>query len=62
MHTELSTRLDRRGISSFLLISFGLAWLLDLLMALSGGFSSPWAFLVTLQNFTPAIATLLVAR
>jgi membrane protease YdiL (CAAX protease family) len=31
-------------------------------MALGGGLNSPWALLVTLQNFTPAIATLLVAR
>src|SRR5262249_48654034 len=62
MHTDRSTPLDLRGISWFLLISFGLAWLLDLPMALSGGLHSPWALLVALQNFTPAIATLLLAR
>jgi uncharacterized protein len=62
MHTELGTGLDLRGIVWFLVISFGLAWLLDLPMALSGGLNSPWALLITVQNLTPAIATLLVAR
>jgi membrane protease YdiL (CAAX protease family) len=62
MLTSMTTRLDRRGILWFVVISYGLAWLLDLPMALTGGLRSPWALLVTLQNFTPALATLLVAR
>lgn len=63
LRTSIATRLDRRGIGWFLLISFGVAWLLDLPVALSGGLTSPWALLlIALQNFTPSIATLLVAR
>jgi uncharacterized protein len=58
-----ATRINLRGIAWFVAIAFGLAWLLDLPMALSGkGLASPWASLILLQNFTPAIATLLVAR
>jgi membrane protease YdiL (CAAX protease family) len=61
--TNIPTRLNLRGILWFLGIAYGLAWLLDLPMALSGkGLASPWASLIVLQNLTPAVATLLVAR
>jgi membrane protease YdiL (CAAX protease family) len=47
----------------FLVIAFGLAWLLDLPIWFSGqGLSSPWALLILLRNFTPLIATLSVIR
>jgi membrane protease YdiL (CAAX protease family) len=64
VHANVGTRLNLRGIVWFVVIAYGLAWLLDLPMALSGkGLASPWAvILTTLQNFTPALATLLVAR
>jgi membrane protease YdiL (CAAX protease family) len=63
MHAQLGARVNTRGVIWFVVISFGLAWALDLPMALSGkGLASPWAALITMQNFTPAIATLLVAR
>jgi len=63
MHSELSPRLNRRGIAWFVVIAFGLAWLLDLPIALSGeGLASPWAALLMLQNVTPAVAIFVVAR
>jgi membrane protease YdiL (CAAX protease family) len=62
MSASTAPRINRRGIVWFVVISFGLAWLFDLPMALTGGFNSPWSLLITLQNFTPALATLLVAR
>jgi uncharacterized protein len=63
MQPNTGARLNLRGIVWFVVIAYGLAWLLDLPMALSGkGLSSPWASLIVLQNFTPAVATLLVAR
>jgi len=56
-------RLNLRGILWFLGIAYGLAWLLELPMALDGkGLSSPWFGLTFFVNFTPAVATLLVAR
>jgi membrane protease YdiL (CAAX protease family) len=56
-------RLDWRGILWFLAIAYALAWLIDLPMYLDGkGLNSPWTALIVLQNFTPAIATLLVVR
>jgi membrane protease YdiL (CAAX protease family) len=63
MGSDSKTRINLRGIVWFLIIAYGLAWLLDLPIALSGkGLASPWAALITLQNFTPAVATLLVTR
>jgi membrane protease YdiL (CAAX protease family) len=63
MDTTIRPRLDLRGIIWFVVIAYGLAWLLDLPMALSGkGLASPWASLVVAQNFTPSVATLIVAR
>jgi hypothetical protein len=63
MDTNSRIRLNLRGILWFVVIAYGLAWLLDLPMVLSGkGLTSPWASLILLQNFTPAIATFLVAR
>src|SRR5919202_7026671 len=61
MHTTRT--LDWRGISAFLAIAFGLAWLLDVPIWLSGqGLASPWALLILPRNFTPLIATILVVR
>ena len=61
MHT--TSTLDRRGIGAFLAIAFGLAWLLDLPIWLSGqGLASPWALLILPRNFTPLIASVLVVR
>lgn len=55
--------LDLKGIAWFLAIAFGLAWLIDLPMYLDGrGLNSPWAALIVLQNFTPAVATFIVVR
>jgi membrane protease YdiL (CAAX protease family) len=63
MNNQAQGRLDLRGIAYFLLIAYGLAYLLDLPMFLDGlGFKSPWAALLPLRNFTPAIATLLVVK
>jgi membrane protease YdiL (CAAX protease family) len=63
MRSFRGTRVNLRGIVWFVVIAYGLAWLLDMPVALSGkGLASPWASLILLQNFTPAIATLLVAR
>src|SRR5262249_33061861 len=56
-------RLNWRGVSWFLAIAYALAWLIDLPMYLDGkGLSSPWAALIVLRNFTPAVATFLVVR
>jgi membrane protease YdiL (CAAX protease family) len=56
-------RPDWRGIAWFLAVAFGLAWLIDLPMYLDGkGLDSPWAGLINLQNFTPAVATFVVVR
>ena len=63
MHTLKTKTLDLKGIAWFLAIAFGLAWLIDLPMYLDGrGLNSPWAALIILQNFTPAVATLIVVR
>jgi membrane protease YdiL (CAAX protease family) len=63
MNATVGRKLDLRGILWFLGLAYGLAWLLELPMALDGkGLTSPWASLIFLVNFTPAIATLLVAR
>jgi uncharacterized protein len=57
------SRLDLRGIAGFLAIAYGTAWLLELPMALDPrGIRSPWAALLPLANFTPALATLVVVR
>ena len=61
--SSVRSRLDLRGIVWFVVIAFGLAWLLDLPIALSGqGLASPWAALVMVRNFTPTVATFIVAR
>jgi membrane protease YdiL (CAAX protease family) len=58
-----AAKLDLRGILWFVGIAYGLAWLLELPMALDGkGLNSPWASLIFFVNFTPAVATVLVAR
>ena len=63
MRVSIATRLNPRGIVWVVAIAYGLAWLLDLPIVLSKqGLASPWVALLTLQNFTPAIATVLVAR
>jgi hypothetical protein len=55
MRTSMPTRLNLRGIIWFVVIAYGLAWLLDLPIVLSRqGLASPWVALLTLQNFTPA--------
>jgi membrane protease YdiL (CAAX protease family) len=55
--------LDWRGTRWFLAIAFGLAWLLDVPIWLSGqGLASPWALLILPRNFTPLLATVLVVR
>ena len=60
---QTTRTLDWRGIGAFLAIAFGLAWLLDLPIWLSGqGLASPWALLILPRNFTPLIATILVVR
>jgi membrane protease YdiL (CAAX protease family) len=63
MLSEDRGRLDWRGIIWFVAIAYTIAWLIDLPMYLDGkGLNSPWAGLIVLQNFTPAIATFLVIR
>ena len=63
MHTTRNVPLDWRGISAFLAIAFGLAWLLDLPIWLSGqGLGPRWELLLLLRNFTPLIATILGVR
>jgi uncharacterized protein len=55
--------LDRRGIYWFLVLAFGIAWLMTVPMWLSGqGTDSPWALPLTAMNFAPAIATFVVVR
>ena len=55
--------IDWRGIGWFVGISYALAFLFDLPMLLDGlGFKSPWASLLPLRNFTPAIATLIIVK
>lgn len=57
------SKLDLRGIFWFLVIAYSTAWLIDLPMALDPrGLRSPWAALIPLANFTPALATLVVVR
>ena len=63
VNTLKSKGIDLKGIAWFIAIAYGLAWLIDLPMYLDGkGLGSPWSALILLQNFTPAIATLIVAR
>ena len=63
MQASDQDRLNWRGVIWFLAIAYALAWLIDLPMYLDGkGLSSPWAALIVLQNFTPAVATFLVVR
>jgi hypothetical protein len=63
MHITCNLPLDWGGIGAFLALAFGLAWLLDLPLWLAGqGLASPWALLTLPRNFTPLIATILVAR
>jgi uncharacterized protein len=63
VHTLRTLPLDWRGINAFLAIAFGLAWLLDAPIWLSGqGLASAWALLILPRNFTPLIATVLVVR
>jgi len=58
--------LDRRSIAWFLLIAFGLAWLLDLTIWLNGGLAKAhgllFGLLTLLRNFTPAIAVFVVTH
>lgn len=55
---------DWRGVGVFVAVAFGLAWLLDSALYLSGqGLAAPWAGAVLIaQMFTPAIGTLVVTR
>ena len=57
-------QLDRKGIVSFTLLSFGLAWLVASPLWLSGqGLAHPLTPIVLiLMMFTPSIATLIVTR
>ncbi len=58
-----SGKLDLKGIAWFLGITYSLVMLLALPMWLDGnGLNSPWSSLILLMNFTPAIATVIVAR
>lgn len=63
MHTGTSN-LDRRGIIGFILLAYGLAWLVASPLWLSGqGLRHPYALaLVSAMMFTPALATLIVTR
>ncbi len=63
MHTG-SPALDRRGVISFILLAYGLAWLAASPLWLSGqGLRHPLALpLITAMMFTPALATLIVTR
>jgi membrane protease YdiL (CAAX protease family) len=63
MRTETPT-LDRRGVGSFVLLAYGLAWLVVSPLWLSGqGLRHPLALpLITAMMFTPALATLIVTR
>ena len=58
------SQLDQKGIVSFTLLSFGLAWLVASPLWLSGqGLAHPLApILPILMMFTPTIATLIVTR
>lgn len=58
------SQLDQKGIVSFILLSFGLAWLVASPLWLSGqGLAHPLTpILLILMMFTPAIATLIVTR
>ena len=63
MNTHMQHKLDWRGIGWFVIISYVLIWLLALPMYLDGkGLNSPWATLILVMNFCPAIATLIVTR
>jgi len=63
METTLKHKVNWRGIGWFVLIAYGLMWLLALPMYLDGkGLNSPWAALIVVMNFCPAVATLIVAR
>ncbi|MGO1544321.1 MAG: CPBP family glutamic-type intramembrane protease [Gulosibacter sp.] len=54
-------RRDIRSIAVFLILAFGLSWLIALPLWLGEGLLSPWFPLISLaMMFTPAIATLLV--
>ena len=63
---SLENSLDWKDIVWFLLIAFGLAWLLDLSTWLNGGLTRahglPFGLLTLLRNFTPAIAVIVVTR
>ncbi|HMQ34707.1 MAG TPA: CPBP family intramembrane metalloprotease [Chloroflexaceae bacterium] len=63
MHNGTPT-LDRRGVISFVLLAYGLAWLVASPLWLSGqGLRHPLALpLITAMMFTPALATLIVTR
>lgn len=58
------SQLDQKGIVSFILLSFGLAWLVASPLWLSGqGLAHPLTpILLILMMFTPTIATLIVTR
>ncbi len=59
-----SASLDLRGLLSFILLAYGLAWLVASPLWLSGqGLAHPFAGVVLpLMMFTPALATLIVTR
>lgn len=63
MDSRTST-LDRRGIAGFVVLAYGLAWLVVSPLWLSGqGLQHPLALpLITMMMFTPALATLIVTR
>ncbi len=60
----MPTTIDRKGLISFLGLSFGLAWLAVIPLWISGeGLASPLALpLMTGMMFAPSIATLIVTR
>jgi len=63
MNTQTERKLDWRGIGWFIIIAYGLMWLLALPMYLDGkGLNSPWSMLTLVMNFCPAVATLIVTR
>ena len=64
MNTLERVKLDDRGIGWFLALAFGLTWLLALPIWLAGQVTgSPWAItLLRSMNFTPTVATFIVAR
>lgn len=61
---ESVQKLDRKGLISYILIAYGLAWLCAGPLWLSGqGLQHPLAaVLIPLMMFTPALATLIVTR